>query len=130
MTPETDFDEWLQSTFAETDGFTLLIVLIGTDGGRIDLLRSAHLHVIGDDISWSDMAQHFDASGVPCDAVALFRAGREGLVADDIAAQRLDALMHALNGDRGLIRDGEFFNRDGLRLRLDDAEPTPPMFFS
>ncbi|VDS10023.1 hypothetical protein PARHAE_03233 [Paracoccus haematequi] len=123
----TDFDDWLRATFAETQGFTLLIVLVGTQEGRVNLLRSAHLHVIGDDIAWPVMAAHLDGSGVAWDAVALFRAGREGLVADGIAKERLDQLMRALNGDRTLIRDGEFFNRDGLRLRLDDAEPQVPI---
>ncbi|MFC3169009.1 MULTISPECIES: hypothetical protein [Paracoccus] len=123
----TDFDDWLQATFAETDGFTVLIVLIGTAGGRVDLLKSAHLHVIGDDIRWPDMAAYLDGSGVAWDAVALFRAGREGLVADDVARTRLDQLVRAMNGDRTLIRDSEFFNRDGLRLRLDDAEPSVPI---
>ncbi len=61
------------------------------------------------------------------DAVVLFRAGREGLAEDDIARGRLDQLVRAMNGDRTLIRDGEFLNRDGLRLRLDDAEPQPPI---
>lgn len=120
---DTDFDDWLQATWAETQGFTMLIVLLGIDGGRIDLLKSAHLHVIGNDIGWSGMADHLDGSGTSWDAVVLFRAGREGLVADDVARDRLDQLVRAMNGDRTLIRDGEFFNRDGLRLRLDDDEP-------
>lgn len=124
----TDFDDWLQTAFADTDGFTVLIVLVGIGGGRVDLLKAAHLHVIGDDIAWPGMAAHLDGSGVAWDGVVLFRAGREGLVADDVAQARLDQLVRALNGDRTLIRDGEFFNRDGLRLRLDDAEPQVPLF--
>lgn len=126
---DTDFDDWLTATFAETQGFTMLMVLVGIADGRVDLLKSAHLHVIGDDLRWPDLMVHFDRSGAPWDAVVLFRAGREGLVADDIAVARLDALTRAMNGDRTLIRDGEFFNRDGLRLRLDDAEEQPPMLF-
>lgn len=122
----TDFDDFLRDTYAETQGFTLLMVLIGTQGGRIDLLKSAHLHVIGDDLRWPDMAAHFDRSGAAWDAVAMFRAGREGLVKDELAGERLAALMRALAGDRTLIRDGEFFNREGLRLRLDDGEERPP----
>ncbi|WP_347139398.1 hypothetical protein [Paracoccus sp. SSK6] len=124
---DTDFDDWLRATFAETEGFTVLIVLLGIGGGRVELLKSAHLHVIGDEIHWPDMADYLDGSATPWDAVVLFRAGREGLVADDIARDRLDQLVRAMNGDRTLIRDGEFFNRDGLRLRLDDAEPQPPI---
>ncbi|MDB6181290.1 hypothetical protein [Paracoccus fistulariae] len=125
---DTDFDDWLRATWAETQGFTLLMVLIGLGEGRVDLLRSAYLHVIGDDLTWNEMVRHFDSSGEAWDAVAMFRAGREGLVAHDVAKDRLDALMRAMNGDRTLIRDGEFYNRDGLMLRLDDAEPQPPLF--
>ena len=124
---DTDFDDWLLATFAETQGFTMLIVLVGIGDGRVDPLRSAHLHVIGDQIRWPQMADHLDGSGVAWDGVVLFRAGREGLVADDVARDRLDQLVRAMNGDRTLIRDGEFFNRDGLRLRLDDAEPQLPI---
>ena len=124
---DTDFDDWLQATFAETEGFTVLIVLLGIGAGRVNLLKSAHLHVIGVEIRWSQMAEYLDGSGAAWDAVVLFRAGREGLVADHVARERLDQLVRALNGDRTLIRDGEFFNRDGLRLRLDDAEPQVPI---
>ena len=124
---DTDFDDWLLTTFAETQGFTMLIVLVGIGDGRVDPLRSAHLHVIGDQIRWPQMADHLDGSGVAWDGVILFRAGRERLVADDVARDRLDQLVRAMNGDRTLIRDGEFFNRDGLRLRLDDAEPQLPI---
>ncbi|MBC9247183.1 hypothetical protein H4P12_10750 [Paracoccus sp. 11-3] len=122
---ETDFDEWLHATYTETQGFTLLMVLVRAAEGRIDLLRSAYLHVIGDDLGWQDMRHHLDGSGTAWNAVVMFRAGREGLVADAIAKDRLDALMRTMNGDRTLIRDGEFYNRDGLNLRLDDAEPQP-----
>ena len=124
----TDFDDWLAATFAETGGFTMLIVLVAAREGRVDLLKSAHLHVIGDEMSWPEMAAYFDGSGAEWDAVALFRADRDGLVRDSLAKDRLDALMRALKGDRGLIREGVFFNRDGLTLRLDEAPPQPPLF--
>jgi len=117
----TDFDEWLAKCLAETDGFTMLLVLIGMQDGGIRLLRSAHLHVIGNELDWPNLAAHLDGAGVAWDAVALFRAGQEGIVADDIAKTRLGSLVKALQGDRTIIRDGEFLNRDGLRLRLDDA---------
>lgn len=123
----TDFDDWLRATFAETQGFTVLIVLLGIGGGRVDLLKPAHLHVIGDEIRWPDMVAYLDGSAMAWDGVVMFRAGREGLVADDVARDRLDQLVRALNGDRTLIREGEFLNRDGLRLRLDDADPQPPV---
>ncbi|MFD2814579.1 hypothetical protein ACFSYD_09160 [Paracoccus aerius] len=30
---ETDFDDWVQQTYAETQGFTMLIVLLGLGAG-------------------------------------------------------------------------------------------------
>lgn len=120
----TDFDEWLSDTWAQTafgDGFTLLLVLVGLTEGRVDILRSAHLHVIGDDLDWPTLVAHLDGAHVAWDAVALYRAGREGLVPDDLARSRLASLVKALQGDRTLLRDAEFLNRDGLRLRLDEA---------
>lgn len=120
----TDFDEWLADTWEQTasgDGFTMLLVLIGLGSGRVDILRSAHLHVIGDDLDWQGLVAHLEGAQVPWDAVALYRAGREGLVPDDLARSRLASLVKALQGDRTLLRDAEFLNRDGLRLRLDEA---------
>ena len=130
MTPNpdilTDFDAWIVATYAETQGFTMLIVLLGIRGNKVDLLRSAHLHLIGDELRWPELAAHLDGAGIAWDAVALYRAGREGLISDDIARDRLAELTAALRGDRTLIRHAEFFNRDGLALRLDDADPAPP----
>nr|WP_111302101.1 hypothetical protein [Paracoccus saliphilus] len=120
----TDFDEWLAETWDETasgDGFTMLLVLIGLQDGRVDILRSAHLHVIGNDMDWPTLVRHLDGAQVAWDAVALYRAGREGLVPDDLARSRLASLIRALQGDRTLLREAEFLNRDGLRLRLDEG---------
>ena len=117
----TDFDEWLAKCMADSEGFTMLVVLIGMEHSGVKLLRSAYLHVIGDELDWPTLAAHLDGARVEWDAVALFRAGVEGLIADDIAKKRLDSLVKALQGDRTIIRDGEFLNRNGLRLRLDDA---------
>lgn len=125
---DTDFDDWLRDHLARMAGFTMLIVLIGTTGGRIDLLRSAFLHVIGNELAWGDLEGHFDGAGMTWDAAALFLADRDAMVSDDVAHERLDILVRALNGDRGLIREGGFFNRDGMALRLDDADPQPPVF--
>ncbi|MDX7951522.1 hypothetical protein P7D22_10120 [Lichenihabitans sp. Uapishka_5] len=119
----TDFDEWLVTTFAEAGPFTLLFVLVHIGETRIDLLRSAYLHVMGDETRWPAMAALFDGAGVAWTGAALFRAGREGLVADAIARGRLAALVGKLNEDRLLIREGEFFNDNGLRLSLEAMKP-------
>lgn len=120
---DTDFDEWLVATFAETGSFTMLFVLVVIGETKVDLLRSAYLHVVGDETRWSDMVALFAGARVAWSGAVFFRAGREGLVEDGEAKSRLASLMRHLEEDRSVIKDGEFFNEDGLRLRLDEMKP-------
>lgn len=117
---ETDFDDWIVSTFAETGSFTMLFVLVRIGEASVDLLRSAYLHVIGDELRWPQMKAVLDGAGVAWSGAVFYRAGREGLVTDDEARSRLAALVRKLNEDRSLIREGEFVNADGLRLAIEE----------
>ncbi|SER35874.1 hypothetical protein SAMN05216548_11635 [Faunimonas pinastri] len=117
---ETDFDDWLIETFDNTGSFTVLIVLLGIGETEVALLRSAYLHVIGNDPRWADMVAMFSGAGVEWNGAVFFRAGEEGLVEDGEAKRRLASLVRHLHEDRTIIRDGEFFNRDGLRLSLEE----------
>jgi hypothetical protein len=125
MTPpiETDFDEWLAAAHADTGDFTVLFVLMEIGETSVIPLRSAWLHVVGDETRWPEMVALFAGAGVPWSGVVFWRAGREGLVPDTEARARLNALTHRLHEDRKLIRDGDFFNADGLRLRLEEMKP-------
>lgn len=120
---ETDFDDWLLATYAEVGSFTVLFVLVGITETTVEPLRSAYLHVVGDETRWPDMLALFAGAGVSWSGAVFFRAGREGLVEDREAKTRLAALTRKLHGDRSLMRDGEFFNADGLRLRLEELKP-------
>jgi hypothetical protein len=119
----TDFDEWLTDTFSETGSFTVLFVLLSITETTVEPLRSAYLHVVGDETRWPDMLALFNGAGVDWSGAVFFRAGREGLVQDTEARARLGALTRKLHEDRTLIRDGEFFNADGLRLQLEELKP-------
>ncbi|TCZ55567.1 hypothetical protein [Roseicella aquatilis] len=119
----TDFDDWLLATHAEAGPFTMLFVLVRITETTVEPLRSAYLHVVGDETRWPEMRALFAGAGVAWSGAVFFRAGREGLVEDGTARARLAALMRKLHEDRSLIRDGEFFNADGLRLRLDEVTP-------
>ncbi|TCI00041.1 hypothetical protein EJV46_05125 [Roseococcus sp. SYP-B2431] len=125
MTPpwETDFDEWLAATHREAGDFTVLFVLMAIDVTSVTPLRSAWLHVLGDKTRWAEMAQLFAGAGVDWSGVVFWRAGREGLVPDAEARARLNALTRKLHEDRTLIRDGDFFNAEGLRLQLEEMKP-------
>ncbi|MGF6174825.1 hypothetical protein [Ensifer sp. 4252] len=120
---KTDFDDWIVSTFGEAGAFTMLFVLLAISEARVDLLRSAYLHVVGDDTRWQDMITLLAGAGVNWSGVVFYRAGPEGLVEDHVARGRLASLVRNLNKDRSLIREGEFFNVDGLRLSIQEIKP-------
>ncbi len=124
MTPVlTDFDEWVSRAHRQSGDFTMLFVLLGITDTTAEPLRWAWLHVVGDETRWPDMVQVFAGAGVAWSGAVFFRAGREGLVHDAEARARVGALARKMHEDRTLIRDGEFFNADGLRLRLDERTP-------
>lgn len=117
---ETDFDEWLTTIFERAGSFTMLLVLVKFEETAIAILRSSHLHVIGDEIGWQDMLTLLAKANVTWDCVALYQAGREGLVEDGVARERLASLIDHLDEDRTLLNEAGLFNRDGLSVRIDE----------
>ena|ERR1700686_4589095 len=116
----TDFDDWLVQTFGRVGSFTMLIVLVEIEETSVNLLRSSHLHVIGDETRWPDMVQLFDRSGAAWNGAAFFQADVGGLIDDALASKRLRSLARHLEQDRSILNDGEFFNARGLRLKLEE----------
>jgi hypothetical protein len=123
MTPacSTDFDDWLVETFAQVGSFTLLIVLVEIGEATVSLLASSYLHVIGDETRWTDMVDLLSNAGVDWNGAAFFQADRTGLVDDDTARQRLSELARHLEKDRSLLKHSEFFNAQGLRLKIEEV---------
>src|SRR5579859_7439744 len=116
----TDFDDWLVQTFGRVGSFTMLIVLVEIGETSVGLLRSSHLHVIGDETRWPEMVSLFDGSGAAWNGAAFFQADREGLVNDAVARQRLASLVRHLEKDRSILNQGEFFDARGLRLKIEE----------
>jgi hypothetical protein len=119
---DTDFDDWIVSTFREAGSFTMLFVLVRIGENSVDLLRSAYLHVIGDELRWPDMVKVLEGAGVQWSGAVFFRAGREGVVRDEEAKARLGSLIRKLHEDRSIIGDGEFFSADGLRMAIEEIK--------
>ncbi len=117
---KTDFDDWIVSTYREVGPFTMLCVLLDIGETRVEPLRSAYLHVVGDELRWPRMVELFHQAGIGWSGAVFYRAGPEGLVEDDQAHARLVSLVRKLHEDRSLIRSGEFFNADGLRLAIEE----------
>ena len=122
MTPActTDFDDWLVETFARVGSFTMLIVLVEIGETSVSLLASSYLHVIGDETRWNDMTDLLSGPNVPWNGAAFFQGDRGGLIDDATAQQRLASLTKALEKDRSLLTHSEFFNADGLRLKIQE----------
>jgi hypothetical protein len=122
MTPActTDFDDWLVETFTRVGSFTMLIVLVEIHETSVSLLASSYLHVIGSETRWADMMDLFAASGAPWNGAAFFQGDRAGLIDDATARQRLLSLTRHLEKDRSILTHSEFFNTEGLRMKIEE----------
>ena len=122
MTPacNTDFDDWLVETFGRVGSFTMLIVLVEIGETSVSLLASSYLHVIGSETRWGDMMDLLSGSSVPWNGAAFFQGDRGGLIDDATARQRLASLTGHLKRDRSILTHSEFFNPQGLRLRIEE----------
>jgi len=123
MTPActTDFDDWLVETFARVGSFTMLIVLVEIGETTVSPMASSYLHIIGDETRWADMVDLLAGAGASWNGAAFFQADRAGLVDDATAKQRLGSLAHHLKGDRSLLAHSEFFNAQGLRMKIEEV---------
>lgn len=115
----TDFDDWLVRIFARIGSFTMLVVLVEISETSVALLRSSHVHVIGDETRWPDMARMFESAAAAWNGAVFFHADRAGLITDAVARHRLGSLVQHLEKDRSIINDGEFFDMRGMRLKIE-----------
>jgi hypothetical protein len=117
----TDFDDWIVETFTRIGSFTVLIVLVEIGETSVSLLASSYLHVIGDETRWTDMIDLLSGSSVPWNGAAFFQGDKGGLIDDATARQRLSSLTRHLEKDRLLLTHSEFFNAQGLRIKIEET---------
>src|ERR1700688_1019012 len=117
----TDFDDWLVRIFGRIGAFTMLVVLVEIGDTSVTVLRSSYLHVIGDESRWPDMVRLFAGSGAAWNGAAFFQADRMGVGDDAPAKRRLASLVRHLEKDRSILSDGEFFDAQGLRLKIEEV---------
>jgi len=115
----TDFDDWLVETFRRVNAFTMLIVLLRIEETSVEPLASSYIHVIGDEIRWADMVAMFRDAGASWNGAAFFQGDRDGLIDDATAKWRLSSLSRHLRKDRSILTHSDFFNSDGLRLKIE-----------
>lgn len=118
------FDLWVRDEFARTGSFTALIVLVVIDEDTVRPLRFSHVHLIGDEVVWQDMAALFDKAGPEWEGV-LFSVRTDddigGPITDAAALIALKDYVQEIIEDRILLNSGHFFDRKGRRLRVDEV---------
>ena len=119
--PLNAFETWLKQTFARQGAFTMFLILMKEEPTTLSPLCSSYLHVIGDDVPWTDLTETLNGAGVIWDSVATF-AGQDEfqqIFADADAKARLRELELALMADRLVLQKGELFDRWGRRLQIE-----------
>lgn len=120
----TEFDDWLASMIGQHGEFTVLVILAEIGGRRVVPLCSTFLHVVGDEVDWSEITALFAASGKTWDGAAFFptKARNGGPIDNPTARLRLAELEAKVMADRMVLNDGHFF--DGLGRRI-EIKPIP-----
>lgn len=117
-----DFEPWLKSHIGETGGFTALIVLVTIGAETVTPVASTYVHIIGDDLPWSEFSALLGRSGQKWDGVAIFSetTGNGGPIADPVARIKLRGIEQKLADDRIHINDGHFFDVWGRRMLVEE----------
>jgi hypothetical protein len=118
------FDGWVKAAFAETGGFTALVVLVEIGERDATPLASTFLHVIGDETDWAAMRRMFaSAPGKWNGAVFFAETAKEGgPIPEPLARIELRRVEAMIDDDRLTLNDGAFFDRHGRRMRIDEDE--------
>jgi len=120
----TDFDRWIAAAFAETGAFTALAVLVEIAGIKVTPLCSTYFNVIGAEIDWGEMTVLFAGAGREWDGASFFPVtAPDGGPLDNPAARlRLRELEARLDDDRLVLNEGNFFDKWGRRLQIEEVE--------
>lgn len=124
--PPNEFEAWVASAFAEAGAFTALIVLVRIGETVVTPLCSTYVNVIGDAVAWGDLVVMFAGAGQEWDGAAFFpRRDPQGQPLSNPATRILLRELEArLDDDRLVLNEGEFFDRWGRRMRVDEV-PLP-----
>lgn len=119
----TDFDPWLGATFADHGAFTALVVLVRIAEPAVTPLASTFLTVVGDEVTWAELSGLFAGSGKPWDGAVFFAQLDAGPLENGEARGRLRALEGRIRENRLVINEGDFFDRLGRRLKVEEIPP-------
>lgn len=119
-----EFERWIVDRFAETNGFTALLLLLSIEKGRIEMISCSYLHVIGDEVAWKDMKSMLDASLRKWDAFAIFPESPPGggPLLDIVAKARLQERIDEVTANRMVLNGSGLFDRKGRAFRIDPLD--------
>jgi hypothetical protein len=119
----TDFDRWIAEAFAETGAFTALAILVEIAGIKVTPLCSTYFNVIGDEVDWGEMTVLFAGAGREWDGASFFPVtGPHGPLDNPNARLKLRELEARLDDDRLVLNEGQFFDKWGRRLKVEEVE--------
>lgn len=121
ISEHTDFDDWLNATFALQGPFTAFIVLVEIRGTDVTPLASTYVHVIGTEIDWSDVTVLLAGSGRNWQGAVFFaeQDGVNGPLNAVKARLRLQLLETEIDTNRLYINQGQFFDPWGRRMKIE-----------
>jgi hypothetical protein len=122
--PKTDFDVWLATEFAQTGAFTALAVLVHITENKVTPLCSTYFNVIGDEIDWAGITILFAGAGHEWDGASFYpvTGPNEGPLDNPNARLRLRELESRLDENPLVLNEGNFFDKWGRRLKVEEAE--------
>lgn len=120
----TDFDRWISEAFAELGSFTALAVLVEIAGIKVTPLCSTYFNVIGDEVDWGEMTVLFAGAGRAWDGASFFPvvAADGGPLDNPNARLKLHELEARLDDDRLVLNEGNFFDKWGRRMKVEEVE--------
>ncbi len=121
---KTDFDAWIADEYGARGDFTCLAVLVAIGATEVTPLCSTHFNVIGDEIDWAEMTVLFAGAGTEWDGASFFPVVTKlGKPVDNPTARlRLRELEERLDQDRLVLNEGQFFDKWGRRLKIEEVQ--------
>jgi hypothetical protein len=104
--------------------FTALAVLVEITETKVRPLCSTYFNVIGSETDWSEIVILFTGADIEWDGVSFFPVvGRNGGPLDNpTARRRLRELEARLDDDPLVLNEGNFFDKWGRQLRIEEVE--------
>ncbi len=118
----TDFEEWITKEFETTGEFTALVVLVDISETKVTPLCTTYFNVIGDEVDWNDIVLMFAGAGADWGGASFFPtlSAHGGPLDNPTARLKLRELEARLDDDRLVLNEGNFFDKWGRRMRIDE----------